>query len=191
MNQEKIVIKIVGQANSGKTSIFNVFNEGTFQINPISTVGPDFANKEINISNHQITLQIWDIHGGENLRNIVKCYYRGSSGFLIVFDITRKESFEDVKFWINSIQETDFPQPVTIALAGNKSDLKENRQVTKEEAELFAAQNDIHYFEISAKNNEGINDVFNYLATQSFNRIFCSKEEPDIKNEARGTCVIC
>ena len=168
-NHETIVLKIVGKANSGKSSIFIRFTEGIFSTEPIPTIGSDFKTKKISINGRKINYQIWDLHGGEFFRKLVKSYYHGSDAFLIVFDITSRESFDDVKFWICSIRETDFPQPVLIVLAGNKSYLYTERKVTKDEAESFATENGINYFETSAKNNEGLDDVFTYIATITCN----------------------
>lgn len=163
------MLKIVGKVNSGKSSIFIRFTEGTFSTEPIPTIGSDFKTKKITINGRQINYQIWDLHGGEFFKKLVKAYYSGSNAFLIVFDITSRESFDDVKFWICSIRETDFSQPVLIVLVGNKSDLYEERKITKDEAESFAIENGVNYFETSAKNNEGLDDVFTYIATNSCN----------------------
>ena len=111
-------------------------------------------------------MYIWDITGNKRLIPIRKKFIESSAGLVIVFDITNRQSFDDVQSWIDLIQNND--QKPLIVLVGNKIDLEEKRKVSKEEAESYAVQMDLHYFEISVKNNEGISEFMTYFITHLY-----------------------
>ena len=132
---EKIKIMTIGETKSGKTSIISRYCKGSFsEGNYLSTIGIDFQIKNLVINNKNIRIQIWDTAGQERFRNIAKNYFQSSNGFILVYDITSKESFEKLEYWINQINE-NAPLNTKTVLIGNKIDLEKNRQVTKEEGE--------------------------------------------------------
>jgi Ras-related protein Rab-2A len=162
MSEENLYILkyiIVGDSGVGKSSIMIQFTEHKFSLMHDMTIGVEFAAYIHTIGNDKIKLQIWDTAGQETFRSITRAYYRGAACALVVFDITKRASFNNIKSWINDVQNySNFP--ITIILIGNKSDLEEKRQVSSEEAEEFAQQNNITYIETSAKNCQNIDKVF-------------------------------
>lgn len=157
-------ILIIGESFVGKSCLLLRFTDETFENIFMPTVGVDYKTKIIDIDGSRVKLQIWDTAGQKKFRAITKAYYRGANGILLVFDISRRETFSQTRDWIDSIKEAD--QSIDIILVGNKCDLE--RDVTREEAEDFAKQFDIRYFETSAKDNTNVEEAFMYLATQSF-----------------------
>jgi Ras-related protein Rab-2A len=162
MSQENIyTLKyiIVGDSGVGKSSIMIQFTERRFSLMHDITIGVEFAAYIHTIGNDKIRLQIWDTAGQESFRSITRSYYRGAACAFVVFDITNRESFNNIKSWMNDVQNySNFP--ITIILIGNKSDLEDKREVSSKEAEELAQKNNITYIETSAKNCKNINKVF-------------------------------
>ncbi len=150
-----MMIKLVtiGESGVGKTNIISRFVKDEFSENLVATVGMDFYTKNITVAQKKVNLQVWDTAGQERMRAIASAYYREANGVLLVFDITDKESFARVPFWVKEIRDNG-NENVKIILLGNKIDLEAERQVSVEEGKLFAAQRGYYYMEISAKTNE-------------------------------------
>lgn len=163
----KAKILLIGEGAVGKTSLLLQFADNKFFSGNMQTIGVDFKTKIITINGVRIQLQIWDTSGQERFRTITKSYYRGAQGILVVFDISRVDTFNLTKYWISSIKELA-SDDVDVALVGNKSDLEP--RVTKEEAINFAKENNIPYFETSAKDNSNVTEVFTYLAQTIYKR---------------------
>ena len=160
-SMETYKIILVGDASVGKTNLLTQYVDEKFTENNISTVGIEFKNKIIELKNGmKIRLQIWDTSGQEKFMSLTKNYFRGCNLALFVFDVTNKTSFDDISMWLNSFKDVNGEKSKRV-LIGNKIDL-ENRVVEKEEAENFAKENDLQYFEISVKENKDnqINDMF-------------------------------
>ena len=133
----------------------------------MTTIGVDFKTKYLDIDGNKVKLQIWDTAGQEKFRSITKAYYRGAHGILVVFDISRRDTFNQTRMWIDSIKDAS-TDSIDVILIGNKCDLE--RAVTREEAEDLAAQYKIKYFETSAKDNTNVEEAFKYLATEAYHR---------------------
>lgn len=149
---------IVGDSGVGKTCILTRFIRDTFETDTSSTLGVEFMSKIVETSKRKIELQLWDTAGQELFRAVTKAYYRGSIGAFLVFDITKRESFNNIRRWLSDIKSTANPDVVCI-LVGNKCDLIELREIKTEEAKEFADENQLKYFEVSAKTGENINDA--------------------------------
>ncbi|OHS97727.1 Ras-related protein RABD1 [Tritrichomonas foetus] len=108
-------------------------------------------------------MQVWDTAGQERFRTITASYYRGSNGIIIVYDVTDRESFDHVSYWIKEIDRLAAPD-VCRLLVGNKTDLTEKRAVTTEEGKALANQFGIAFLETSAKDNSNVEDMFNQMA---------------------------
>ena len=121
----------------------------------LNSIGVDFKSKDLMYDGKKIKLQIWDTAGQERFRTITTSYYRGAHAIGIVFDLTKIESFEHVKRWVEDINKYA-KENVLKFLLGNKSDLIEKRQINYADGRLFASKYNMTYFEISAKNNENI-----------------------------------
>ena len=127
-------IVLIGDASVGKTNILSKYLNDEFDPNSKATVGVEFATKNFTIEENVVKAQIWDTAGQERYRSITSAYYKGAKGCLLVYDITRKASFETIDRWISELKSTS-ENNLTIILIGNKCDLENERQVTKIEGE--------------------------------------------------------
>ena len=112
--------------------------------------------------NKNIRLDLWDTAGEERFKNIAKNYYKGANGIIFVFDLTKFDTFTRLRNWIEDVKENVSPES-EMALAGNKADLLDLREVSQETINDFSKQYNLNYFEISAKSGYGINEIFDYL----------------------------
>ena len=160
-------IIIIGDTSVGKTALLSKYLKGVFPTSPLATVATEFATKIIQIKEGgYIKAQIWDTAGQEKYKSITLHHYKKSVGGLIVYDITKKESFQHVKTWYDDLI-SKAEKGCIIALIGNKLDLVEknerNREVSKEEAQAYADFNHMLFYETSALNGSNINDIFEEL----------------------------
>jgi len=160
---ERIRIMLIGNSNVGKTSIAKRYCKNQFNQNYISTVGIDFVTKYIKVGEKTINLQIWDTAGQERYKVIGKNYYNKSDGFIVVYDITNKATFNDISGWISQIKELASHDNKYI-IVGNKYDLEEKRKVTKLEGENLSKKYNCQFFEVSAQSGKNIDKCFLYLA---------------------------
>jgi Ras-related protein Rab-2A len=123
------------------------------------TIGVEFGAKVIPVKNKHIKLQIWDTAGQENFRSITRSYYRSAIGALLVYDITRRESFIHVKSWLEEVKANGNPH-MQILLVGNKNDLEGERVVSLEEGEKMAKENGLNFIEINSKNYQKVEMAF-------------------------------
>ena len=171
-------ILLVGDSGGGKTNIMLRYLNKEFNINTKATVGVEFGSKNIIIDKKVIKGQIWDTAGQERYRAITSSYYKGAHGAFVVYDITLKESFEAVDRWINDLRNnTD--ERLEIILIGNKSDLEEKRQVTKEEGEEKAKEKEVAFMETSALNCNNIEKAFNEI----LNKVYLAYKPQEKKSE--------
>jgi Rab family protein len=160
-------IIIIGDTSVGKTALLSKYLKGIFQASPLPTVATEFATKIIQIKEGgYIKAQIWDTAGQEKYKSITYHHYKKSVGGLIVYDITKRSTFENVKNWYNDLI-TLGEKGCIIALVGNKLDLVERnerkREVEKYEAQAYADDNHMLFFETSAYNGNNLNDIFEEL----------------------------
>ena len=154
MSRQKIIF--TGDTSVGKTSIINSIMGQKFSPEYEPSIGVDFFSKTIRYKGKLIKLQIWDSAGQEKFRSLIPNYIRGSSLIFLIFDVSKKESFQHLNEWIDFIKNIDNGN---IIIAGNKIDLKDNREVTKEEAEKFCKEVNYEYYEVSAKEGTNINNL--------------------------------
>lgn len=155
-------IILVGDSGVGKTSILKKFINNEFNEDIKCTINIDFFSKSIKINKNLYTnLKIYDTAGQEKYRALIKKYYQGTDGIILVFDLTNENSFNKLKSWINEV--SDNTEKAQIILVGNKADLIE-RKIDEETAENFAKQRDIKYIETSAKEGTNILLLFEELA---------------------------
>ena len=161
-----ISISLLGETCVGKTCINNVFLGIEFLDEHLTTVGLEKMDALITIESGQtIKLKIWDTAGQERFRSISSTSLKNSQGAIVVFDLTNRQSFEKVEEWL--IQIRNFSTKIVIGLFGNKSDL-EGREVNQEEIDILCQKEDLIYFETSAKNNTGIKEGFNKIASLAY-----------------------
>ena len=163
--QKKQFLKIIvlGDANVGKTSILQRYVTASDPGYTKPTLGADFTKKEVVVNDQFVTVNIWDTAGQEQFHSVSMSYYRGADCCVLVFDITKKGSFESLKNWRKKFIEAtgctveDFP----FVVMGNKCDREAERDVSKEDAEAWCKENGgIPYFESSAQLNIGVEDAF-------------------------------
>lgn len=154
---------LIGDSGVGKTSILFKFSEDTFSPAFISTIGIDFKIRTIEVDGKKIKLQVWDTAGQERFRTITTAYYRGAMGIMLVYDVSNLKSFENISNWIRNI-EMHATQDVELMILGNKCDIADKRQVSKEKGEQLALQHSIKFMETSAKANINIEEAFVTLA---------------------------
>jgi len=154
---------LIGDSGVGKTSILFKFSEDTFSPAFISTIGIDFKIRTIEVDGKRIKLQVWDTAGQERFRTITTAYYRGAMGIMLVYDVSNLKSFENISNWIRNI-EMHATQDVELMILGNKCDIADKRQVSKEKGEQLALQHSIKFMETSAKASINIYEAFETLA---------------------------
>ncbi|MHA1917545.1 MAG: GTP-binding protein [Candidatus Ranarchaeia archaeon] len=152
---------VIGDGQVGKTSLTFRFSTGSFRQHYLMTIGVEFAVKMIQIDNKQVKLQIWDTGGQERFSYIRPLYYRGAVGAIVAFDLTNDDTFLHIPNWIAEVRK--YCGVVPMILVGTKSDLEDQRQVTKERAEKYAAELNATYFETSSKTGLNVIDVFENL----------------------------
>ena len=158
-------VVLIGESGVGKTCIINRFNEGKFDPNIKISISAQFCRKKIDLPNGEsVTMDIWDTVGQETFRSITQIFYAHAKVAIIVYDVTNKKTFDEVKnYWYKKIQEIE-DKDIIIALVGNKYDLYEKRQVSNEEGEEYAKSIKAIFASTSAKNNSGIKTLFENIA---------------------------
>ena len=162
-----ISISIFGETAVGKTCICSTFLGLEFRGEHLTTVGIEKMSSSIKTEDGvELKLKVWDTAGQERFKSVSVKNLRYSQAAIVVFDLTEKESFEKVTDWLKEIRE--FSDKMPVGLFGNKSDLVDKRVVTQEEINDLCKEENLVYFETSAKNNTGIKEGFSKVATMAF-----------------------
>lgn len=171
--QHKRIFKVtlLGDGAVGKTSLRKTYLGEGFQTGYSMTIGADFAVKRLKIDGADFVAQIWDLAGQQRFSAVREVYYRGTSGCLLVFDITRRSSFENIPSWIAELLKNNNQRIVPLVLIGNKSDLRDTAPdpVLREQAEEYARSLSswsgftVPYIETSAKTGENVDEAFRTL----------------------------
>lgn len=156
---------VLGDSYVGKTNIVTRYFRDSFSLESKATVGVEFFAKLLDYKDKKIKAQIWDTAGQERYRSITNSYYQGSKGVLIIFDLSKLDSFNNVNRWVNEYKMNSDSSSIMV-LVGNKCDLIDQRVVTKEIAETKANQLSLAYFETSAKDNINVDLAFTSLLEQ-------------------------
>ena len=152
-------ILLIGDLGVGKSCVILRYVEGDFPGNIMSSIGVYFKTKQIELDEHSIKMQIWDTAGHEKFRTITTSYYKSAQAIIILYDITQKSSFEHIRNWITEIDKFG-KQGVLKVIVGNKLDLENNRKISKEDAENLALKYGVKLWEVSAKDNTNIEEMF-------------------------------
>ena len=166
---------LIGDSSVGKSNILLKYLKGEFDPNSKATVGVEFGTKSLKINEKKIKVQIWDTAGQERYRSITSAYYKGAKGAFIVYDITRKDTFDSIDRWAADLKANG-DQNISIVLIGNKCDLEENRQVPKDDGIKKSEEFKTAFLETSALNGENIEKAFNELIQQIFENN-CNNED--------------
>ena len=154
VTRHKIIF--VGDAGVGKTTIIGRIMDNPYNEVYEPSIGVDFMSKNIKFRGQNVKLQMWDTAGQEKYKGLIPSYVRNSSIVFVVYDVSVKTSFDNIPKWINFIKTIE---NTTLVLCGNKIDLS-NREVTKEEGQALAQKEGIAFFEVSAKTDENIKNMF-------------------------------
>ena len=165
----------------GKSCILLQFTDNKFRHQHELTIGVEFGAKTIEINGKTIKIQIWDTAGQEAFQAITRTYYKGAIGALLVYDITRRETFTHVTKWLDDVR-TNSSKNVTVILIGNKKDLEDKRQVSYEEGEAFAKENGLMFLETSAKTAYNVVESFNLSAQCILNNIERTGIDPTLNS---------
>jgi len=160
---------IIGDTGVGKSCLLLQFTDKRFRADHDLTIGVEFGARLISIEDKQIKLQIWDTAGQESFRSITRSYYRGASGALLVYDISRRDTFSHLSRWLEEAKNNGNVNMV-VMLIGNKSDL-EKREVSYEEGAAFARQHELVFVETSAKTAQNVEEAFIQTARKIYDNI--------------------
>ncbi len=157
-SQYKLVL--LGDSAVGKSSLVLRFARKKFFEEQESTIGAAFSTQTVSLPGRLVKYDIWDTAGQERYFALAPLYYRGADAVIVVYDVTNRQSFIRAKSWVSELKRQN-NHNIVISLAGNKLDLADgNRQITSEEAQLYAKENDLLFIETSAKTNHGVSEMF-------------------------------
>ena len=177
---------VVGAGKVGKTSLTIRFAEDRFRESYLPTLGVDFMTKNLTVNEAKVKLQLWDTGGQEFVMSLLPFYFSGAAGGVLVYDITNRNSFNSLDYWLKQIRQNAGDVPVV--LAGNKVDIADQRKVSTEEAQTFAADKNLLYLETSAKTGVSVPDLFEGIVKVIVDREAkkrASKTKKDEKEEEK------
>lgn len=162
---KKFKLVFLGDQGVGKTSIIKRFIFDNFDENNSATIGVDLISKNITVDGKTVRLNLWDTAGQERFRCLIPGYIRDSNVAIIVYDISKKESYTNMQGWLTEVK-SQREDDVLIAIVGCKSDLEAKREVTLQEGQAFAEEHKALFTEVSAKNGSNINQTFQQVVNQ-------------------------
>ena len=168
---------IVGDMAVGKSCLLLQFTDHKFRHQHELTIGVEFGGKTIEVKNKNVKIQIWDTAGQEAFQAITRTYYKGAIGALLVYDITRRETFEHINKWLNEVK-INGSKDICCILIGNKNDLEDQRQVKIEEGEELAKKNNLLFLETSAKTAYNVESAFVTSAEKILDNIIKTGIDP-------------
>ena len=163
-------VVLIGDSGVGKSNLLSRFTRNEFNLDSKSTIGVEFATRSIQVDAKTIKAQIWDTAGQERYRAITSAYYRGAVGALLVYDISKHQTYENVTRWLKELRD-HADSNIVIMLVGNKSDLRHLRAVQTEEAKQFASENNLSFIETSALDASNVELAFQNILTGALARI--------------------
>lgn len=184
--QHLFKVIVVGAGKVGKTSLTIRFAEDRFRESYLPTLGVDFMTRNLTVNKANVKLQLWDTGGQEFVMSLLPFYFSGAAGGVLVYDITNRNSFNSLDYWLKQIRQNAGEVPVV--LAGNKVDIADQRKVSTEEAQAFAADKNLIYLETSAKTGVSVPDLFEGIVKVIMDRESkkrASKTKKDEKEEEK------
>ena len=179
-------VTLIGDSGSGKTCIINRYINNDFFPDKVSTIGVSCSNKLISEENKLLRIDLWDTAGQEQYRALGRHFYKDSYVIILVYDITNRESFENLKVvWYEDLLKYNEKYTI-LAVVGNKSDLYENEKVSEEEGRNYAKEINAIFMLVSAKNGDNINNLFNDIVNLYWEPEFQEKVD-EISNKDNGS----
>lgn len=160
-------VVLIGDSGVGKSNLLSRFTRNEFNLESKSTIGVEFATRSINVDGKTIKAQIWDTAGQERYRAITSAYYRGAVGALLVYDIAKHVTFENVDRWLKELRD-HADHNIVIMLVGNKSDLRHLRAVPTDDAKGYAEQRNLSFIETSALDSTNVEQAFQTILTEIY-----------------------
>ncbi len=188
-------VLLLGDWSVGKTCLLMRYMDNTFTEMHLSTIGIDSKIKIVNLKEGlEARIQIWDTAGQERYKTIAKSYIKGANGILLVYDVTKRDTFEGIKNWVKQIKD-QVSSKVSVILVGNKIDMEDKREVKTEEGEQLGKEFNYQFFESTAKDGKNVNEAFEALIKEiaekySYKPVSHGQklENEKISNESKGCC---
>ncbi|XP_062487846.1 ras-related protein Rab-25 [Pezoporus occidentalis] len=168
-------VVLIGESGVGKTNLLSRFTRNEFNHDSRTTIGVEFSTRSILVGDSVVKAQIWDTAGLERYRAITSAYYRGAVGALVVFDITKHQTYDVVERWLKELYDHAEPS-IVVMLVGNKTDLAQAREVPMEEARMFADNNGLLFVETSALDSTNVEQAFETILTEIFRKVQQQKQ---------------
>ncbi|KAJ0780418.1 putative small GTP-binding protein [Helianthus annuus] len=182
-------IVLIGDSGVGKSNILSRFTRNEFNLESKATIGVEFATRTLQVEGKMIKAQIWDTAGQERYRAITSAYYRGAVGALLVYDITKRPSFDNVQRWLRELR-ANADANIVVLMAGNKSDLNHMRAVDEQDGQSLAEKEGLSFLETSALDAHNVEKAFQTVLTEIYHII--SKKAlaaKDVAAPGKGTTI--
>ncbi|GAB4849171.1 Ras- protein RABA2a [Ancistrocladus abbreviatus] len=174
-------VVLIGDSGVGKSNLLSRFTRNEFCLESKSTIGVEFATRTLQVEGRTIKAQIWDTAGQERYRAITSAYYRGALGAVLVYDVTKPITFDNVSRWLKELRD-HADANIVIMLIGNKTDLKHLRAVATEDAQSFAEKEGLSFIETSALEATNVEKAFQVILSEIYR--FISKKSLSSNEEA-------
>ena len=177
---------IIGDTGVGKSCLLLQFTDKRFRNDHDLTIGVEFGCQILTVKERPLKMQIWDTSGQEKFKSLTRSYYRGASAALLVYDISKRSSFDHVSRWLEEARQNGNPS-ISIILVGNKTDLELAREVPTSEGQAFAESHGLLFTEASAKSGSNVDSAFRFLLEHVYEKVV--RGQIDLSNEAYGVKV--
>ncbi|RAL46456.1 hypothetical protein DM860_004735 [Cuscuta australis] len=161
-------VVLIGDSAVGKSQLLARFSRNEFSLDSKATIGVEFQTRTMLIEHKSVKAQIWDTAGQERYRAVTSAYYRGAVGAMLVYDITKRQTFDHILRWLEELR-AHADKNIVIILVGNKTDLEGQRAVPTEDAKEFAEKEGLFFLETSALESTNVEQAFTTVLTQIFN----------------------
>ncbi|XP_074583092.1 ras-related protein RABA2a-like [Curcuma longa] len=175
-----VKVVLIGDSGVGKTNLLSRFTRNEFNLESKSTIGVEFATRTLQVEGRIIKAQIWDTAGQERYRAITSAYYRGALGAVLVYDVTKPTTFDNISRWLKELRD-HADSNITIMLVGNKTDIKHQRAVASEDAHSYAEKEGLSFIETSALDATNVEQAFQMILAEIYRGISkknISSDEP-------------
>ncbi|KAB1997802.1 hypothetical protein ES319_D12G048000v1 [Gossypium barbadense] len=173
-------VVLIGDSGVGKSNLLSRFTRNEFCLESKSTIGVEFATRTLQVEGRTVKAQIWDTAGQERYRAITSAYYRGALGALLVYDITKPTTFENVSRWLKELRD-HADSNIVIMMIGNKTDLKHLRAVATEDGQSYAEKEGLSFIQTSALEAINVEKAFQTILSEIYRKISkksLSSDEP-------------
>ncbi|UZJ52150.1 hypothetical protein CBS101457_001470 [Exobasidium rhododendri] len=170
---------IIGDSGTGKSCLLHHFIHNLYKENSAHTIGVEFSSRIVKVGNKNVKLQLWDTAGQERFRSVTRSYYRGASACILVYDITKRSSFEPLGRWLADARALASPDLIVVVV-GNKLDREEEREVGYVEASRWAGENNALFLETSSLTGENVETPFSLASKSILLAIDSGRINPEI-----------